>query len=120
MLIAVYVYGRCSTCKKALQFLKNRNVQVKIIEITQTPPSLAQLKHMLEHLGGDIKKLFNTSGLAYRELRLADRLTDMTVDEALTLLTQNGMLVKRPFLIGHDFGLVGFNEKRWSEIFVEK
>lgn len=113
----IYIYSKCSTCKKAMEFLKTRvkpsSVDVK--EITDTPPTIEELKTMLKHVGGDIKKLFNTSGILYREMRMSDKLKAMSEKEALSLLHSNGMLVKRPFLLGKDFGLVGYREKAWDE-----
>jgi arsenate reductase len=117
MPITAYLYSNCSTCKKALQWLKKQNVHFEVKEITQTRPSLAELQRMQAYLGGDVKKLFNTSGLVYRELKLSERLPKMPLNDALMLLEQNGMLIKRPFLIGDHFGLVGFNEKQWEEKF---
>jgi arsenate reductase-like glutaredoxin family protein len=71
---------------------------------------------MLEFQKGNLKKLFNTSGQLYREMQLTEKLNHMSQDEALKLLTQHGMLVKRPFLIGKHFGFTGFNEAEWSKI----
>lgn len=110
----VYVYGKCSTCKNALQFLKQHHVKFTEKEITATPPSIAELKQMLKYQNGNLRKLFNTSGLLYKEMQLSQKLDDMSQDEALKLLSQHGMLVKRPFLLGDGFGLVGFNEAAWS------
>ncbi len=107
----VYIHPKCTTCKKALQFLQSRSCVVK--DITVTPPTRAELEQMLKLYGGNVKKLFNTSGIQYRELGLSEKLKDMSVNEALELLSGNGMLVKRPFLIDKDIGLVGFNEKDW-------
>lgn len=110
----VYVYGKCSTCKQALEFLKKSGKEVQIKEITKEPPSVKELRQMLQHQNGQLKKLFNTSGLLYKEMQLAAKLDDMPVDEALALLSQHGMLVKRPFLLASEFGLVGFNETSWK------
>lgn len=87
-----------------------------IKEITQEPPSINELKKMLAFQQGNLKKLFNTSGQLYRKLHLNEKLNDMPADKALELLTQEGMLVKRPFLIGKDFGLTGFKEVEWANI----
>jgi arsenate reductase-like glutaredoxin family protein len=85
-------------------------------EITETPPTLAELKQMLKYQDGNLKKLFNTSGLLYKEMKLSGKLEKMSLDEALTLLSNHGMLVKRPFLLGPNFGFTGFNETSWSKI----
>jgi arsenate reductase-like glutaredoxin family protein len=87
-----------------------------IKEITTTPPSLDELHRMLKYQGGNLKKLFNTSGDLYREMGLSEKLSKMPIEDALTLLTKHGMLVKRPFLIGKDFGITGFKESEWSNI----
>lgn len=114
----IYIYSKCSTCQKALHFLEKIKGKgtFTIKEITQEPPSMDELKKMLKFQDGNLKKLFNTSGQLYRELHLNEKLDNMSVDKALELLTQHGMLVKRPFLIGKDFGLTGFKEAEWSKI----
>ncbi len=114
----VYVYHKCSTCKEALRFLEKTkgkgNFSVK--EITVTPPSLEELQQMLKFQKGHLKKLFNTSGQLYRERQLSQKINDMPFEDALMLLTQEGMLVKRPFLLTEETGLVGFNEELWLKI----
>lgn len=110
----LYVYLKCSTCQKALAFLKQKNVNFTCKEIAKTPPSLVELQSMLKYFHGNIKKLFNVSGGLYREMQLTEKLQKMSEIEALTLLSQHGMLVKRPFLLSEDFGLLGFHEEEWS------
>jgi len=112
----VYLYSKCSTCQKALHFLEQNKIPFIRKEIKDTPPSIAELDQMLKFVNGDVKKLFNTSGLVYRELDLSKKLPNMPLQEALTLLSQNGMLVKRPFLLGKNIGLVGFKEAQWSDL----
>lgn len=109
----LYIYKKCSTCQKALQFLKMNRVTFESREITETPPSLEDLYAMLTY-AGDVKKLFNTSGLLYKELKLSQKLSTMPLEEALNLLTHNGMLVKRPFLLTKTFGLLGFHAQRYA------
>ncbi|KAF3361862.1 putative protein YusI [Chlamydiales bacterium STE3] len=111
----IYLYSRCSTCQKAVRFLKERNISFEQKEIVQEPPSKKELLQMLSYKKGEVKKLFNTSGLLYRELQLSEKLQTMDEEQALALLGKNGMLVKRPFLLGKDFGLTGFNEKEWVQ-----
>lgn len=111
----IYVYGKCSTCKAALLFLKNHKIAFIEKEITQESPSIAELQQMLDYQNGAIKKLFNTSGLLYKEMKLKDKLQNLNVDAAFALLRHHGMLVKRPFLMGADFGLLGFKENEWSK-----
>lgn len=111
----VYLYSKCSTCKNALRFLEKNQLKVEIVEITQTPPTVEELTQMLALQNGQLRKLFNTSGQLYRELQLSEKLEGMPIDQALKLLSQNGMLVKRPFLLGKGIGLLGFNEKEWEQ-----
>lgn len=112
----VYFHPRCSTCKKALSFLEKRNKKISLVDITKQAPTLEELQTMLHYQNGNLKKLFNTSGQLYRELHLSDKIENMPKNEALKLLSENGMLVKRPFLIDKDFGLIGFNEDQWVKI----
>ena len=111
----IYVYGKCSTCKAALLFLKESGIAFNEKEISKEPPSIAELQQMLGYQNGNLKKLFNTSGLLYKEIQLKEKLQDLSVDEAFALLNQHGMLVKRPFLLGDGFGLIGFKETEWSK-----
>ena len=114
--IRVYAYSGCDTCRKALRFLASRGIEVEVLAIRETPPTPEELRRMLEHLGGDLRRLFNTSGQDYRSLGLSERLPGMSVDDALGLLAANGNLVKRPFLLGPDIGLVGFREEEWKRL----
>jgi arsenate reductase len=116
MTITVYVYTKCSTCQKALRFLEQNKISFIRKEITETPPSPKELQQMLKYMGGDMKKLFNTSGILYRELQLSEKLKEMSLDKALDLLSHNGMLVKRPFLLSDNQGLVGFREPQWLSL----
>lgn len=110
----VYVYGKCSTCKSALRFLKEHGIAFTEKEISKEPPSIEELQKMLSFQKGNLRKLFNTSGLLYKEMQLKDKLDAIEISDALRLLSQHGMLVKRPFVLKDDFGLVGFNEVEWS------
>ncbi len=112
----VYEYSKCSTCRKALKFLDKRKIAYKKFPIVENPPSLSDLKKMLSYLGGDIKKLFNTSGVLYREMGLSQKLDSLSVSEALKLLSENGKLIKRPFLLTSNQGVVGFSEMEWIKI----
>ena len=111
----VYEYAKCSTCRKALQFLDKKGIQYQKIDITEQPPTKTELKKMLSFVG-DIKKLFNTSGLVYKELGLSKKLPNMTQEESLTLLASNGRLIKRPFLLTDTGGAVGFDEQKWKPL----
>lgn len=115
MAIRVYEYSKCSTCRKALKFLEARGIAHAAVPIVDSPPSVAELKTMLGHVG--LKRLFNTSGVQYRELGIAEKLKTMSEAEALALLSKNGKLIKRPFVLLKDRGLVGFQEAEWKAAF---
>lgn len=112
----LYIYSKCSTCQDAVRFLTQHKIEFCRKEITETPPSLKELQAMLGYADGNLKKLFNTSGLLYKEMDLSNKLRDMPLDKALGLLTQHGMLVKRPFLIGKAWGTTGFKEEEWKRL----
>ncbi len=111
----IYVYHKCSTCRKALQWLDRHGLDYADLPIVETPPSAEELRFMLESYEGVVRKLFNTSGLLYRGMQLKDRLPGMSVEDSLTLLQSNGMLIKRPFVLAESFGLVGFREAVWEK-----
>ena len=111
----LYIYSKCSTCRDAVQFLERKKISFVRKEIVETPPSLEELRTMLHYVGGNLKKIFNTSGQLYREMQLTEKLISMSEENALLLLNQHGMLVKRPFLLGDNFGLLGFKETEWSQ-----
>jgi arsenate reductase len=110
----LYQYPNCSTCRKAIKFLKENSVEFDSIDITVSPPSSEELKMMLQ-AQGTIRKLFNTSGVQYRELDMKTRLPNMSDQEAIDLLSENGKLIKRPFLIGDKIAIVGFKEEVWQD-----
>lgn len=114
-MITVYAYKNCSTCRIALKWLAAHRIPHEVKAIRETPPSDAELKAALHANGGDLRKLFNTSGTDYRALGLKDRLPDMTKAEVLALLHENGNLVKRPFVTGAETALVGFKEADWEQ-----
>jgi Spx/MgsR family transcriptional regulator len=97
-----------------MKFLDRNNVAYEKIPILETPPTRVDLKRMLAAQGGNVKKLFNTSGEVYREMKIGEKLKTMTIDDALDLLASNGRLVKRPFVLSDDAALVGFNEEVWK------
>ncbi|MGN0973493.1 MAG: arsenate reductase family protein [Bacilli bacterium] len=107
-------YPKCSTCKKAKQFLINNNMSFISRDIVNDTPTYDELKLWIAKSNLDIKKFFNTSGLKYKELNLKDKLTTMNDDEKIKLLASNGMLIKRPLLIDDNIVLVGFNKEKWS------
>lgn len=111
-----YFYPSCSSCKAALKYLKEIEKSSNIIDISKFPPSKSEVKQMLSYQDGNIKSLFNTSGIQYRELDMKNKLSVLSEDEVIELLTNNGMLVKRPFLIASDFGLLGFKKDIWDHV----
>jgi arsenate reductase len=115
-MLRIYTYDGCDTCRRALKFLAVRGVEAEVIPIREQPPSKAELKQMLDVLGGDIRKLFNTSGQDYKALKLKNKLPLMTAEQAFDLLT-NGNLVKRPFVVMGKRGTVGFKEEEWRNLF---
>lgn len=112
----IYTYAKCGTCRKAVKFLKEQGMEFQELPIRETPPLLSELELMLEAYGGEIRKLFNTSGRDYQALGLGAKLPDLSTSEALQLLARNGNLIKRPFLIADKAKIVGFNESIWREI----
>ena len=108
-------YPPCSTCKKAKAFLESAGVSFQSRNIKEENPTYEELKKWTAESGLPLKKFFNTSGLLYKSMELKDKLPDMTEDEQLKLLASDGMLVKRPLLIGDDFILVGFKQSQWEE-----
>lgn len=109
-------YPKCSTCKKAKKWLEENGIEFTDRHIKDENPSSAELKEWCGRSGLPLKKLFNTSGLLYKEMQLKDKLLTMNDEEQYELLATDGMLVKRPLLIGDDFVLVGFKEAQWEEI----
>ncbi len=112
----IYEYPKCSTCKAALKFLDGLDIPYKKIDISENPPSKKELIKMLGYCGGELRRLFNTSGMQYRELGMSSKIEKISVDEALNLLVVNGKLVKRPFLLTENGGLVGFKKDEWRSL----
>ena len=108
-------YPKCSTCRKAQAFLDARGIAYDLRNIRESNPTEEELRRWHAMSGLPLKRLFNTSGIPYRELGLSAKLPAMSEDEQFALLATNGMLVKRPLLIGDDFVLVGFREAEWAE-----
>ena len=113
----VYCYDRCSTCKKALAWLGENNVQYEKIDIKGDHPNKETLCALHKKSGLPLKKFFNTSGMLYRELGLSAKLPAMSEDEMLNLLASDGMLVKRPLLVTDGAVLLGFKEADWAAQF---
>lgn len=109
-------YPKCTTCKKALNYLKEKGVEFEDRHIVENPPTQEELKMWIEKSGLEFKKFFNTSGKLYKEMALKDKVKDMTLEEATALLATNGMLVKRPLLITEDTVTVGFKAEAYDEV----
>ena len=107
-------YPKCSTCRKAQAFLDAHGAAYDLRDIRENNPTEEELRRWHAMSGLPLKRLFNTSGIPYRELGLSAKLPAMSEDEQFALLATNGMLVKRPLLIGDDFVLVGFRETEWA------
>lgn len=111
--ITIYTHARCSTCRDAVKWLRAHRVEFTEKPIYDQPPGVAELKRMLAFQDGNVRQLFNTSGLQYRERNLAAELPALSESAALALLASDGRLVKRPFLLGEGIGLVGFSSSAW-------
>lgn len=114
-MIKIYCYSRCTTCKKALKWLDGNGIAYELTDIKTEHPDEAALRSYYKTSGLPLKRFFNTSGIQYREMGLSQKLKDMTEDEQLALLATDGMLVKRPLVVGDGFVLVGFKEAEWAE-----
>ena len=112
-------YPRCTTCQNAQKWLDENNIEYVQRDIKTDNPSYDELKEWTEKSGLPIKRFFNTSGLLYKSMGLKDKLAEMSDEEKLKLLATDGMLVKRPILVGEDFVLVGFKQPEWERILNE-
>lgn len=111
----VFVYRKCSTCIKALKWLEENKIEFEERPIVEDNPTYEELKEWYQMSGLPLKKFFNTSGLIYKDMQLKDKLPQMTEEQQLRLLATNGMLVKRPLVVGDGYVLTGFKEKEWEE-----
>lgn len=112
-------YPKCTTCQKAQKWLDQEGIKYEIRNIKDNNPSYSELKEWYYKSGLPLKKFFNTSGLLYKSLNLKDKLPQMTEDEMLKLLATDGMLVKRPILVGEDFIFCGFKENDWKTTLIK-
>jgi arsenate reductase len=110
----LYSYNKCGTCRKAIRFLEDRKVKFELFDITENPPTKQILKAAMKAKG--LKKLFNTSGVQYRELKIKDKLATMTDIQAIELLASNGRLIKRPIAVDKDKITVGFDIEEYKKI----
>jgi arsenate reductase len=115
-MIKFICYPKCTTCQRAKKWLDDNNIEYELRDIKLDNPTLKELTEWYKKSGLPLKKFFNTSGLLYKSLDLKNKLSTMTDDEILKLLATDGMLVKRPIIIGADFVLVGFKEVEWNTI----
>src|SRR3954465_4942189 len=113
--LRVYHYPQCSSCKKALNWLSTHEVAAELVPIVERPPTKVELREVLKSTGLPLKKLFNTSGVSYREGNFGERLKTMTESEALDALAKDGKLIKRPLVLGKGFALVGFDPAAYEE-----
>lgn len=114
-MIKFICYPKCTTCQKAKKWLDDNNVEYSLRDIKIENPSIDELCNWHKVSGLPLKKFFNTSELLYKSMELKDKLPNMSEEEQLNLLATDGMLVKRPLVIGRDFVLVGFKEDEWKE-----
>ncbi len=116
MSILFVQYPKCSTCQKAKKWLQAKDIEFEDRHIAEANPTKDELMAWHKTSGLPLKRFFNTSGLVYKELQLKDKLPTMSDEEQFALLATNGMLVKRPIVVGADFVLVGFKENEWVEV----
>ena len=115
-MIKFICYPKCTTCQKAQKWLDDNGIEYELRDIKLNNPSLDELREWYKMSGLPIKKLFNTSGLLYKSLDLKNKLPNMSEDEMLTLLSTDGMLVKRPLIVGTDLLIIGFDEEKYKKI----
>jgi arsenate reductase len=108
-------YPKCTTCQKAAKWLSERGVAIEARDIKKDNPTAAEIAEWHKKSGEPLKKFFNTSGNSYKALGLSEKLPAMSEDEQINLLATDGMLVKRPILVGDDFALTGFSEEKWEK-----
>lgn len=108
-------YPKCTTCQKAKKWLEHKNIEFENRHIVENTPTFEELEKWIKKSKLDIKKFFNTSGLVYKNMNLKEKLENMTEQQKIKLLASNGMLIKRPLLVGEDILLVGFKEETWEQ-----
>ena len=109
-------YPKCSTCKKALKYLRDNNIEVTTRDIVIDTPTKEELINWMDKSGVEPRKFFNTCGKVYKELGLKDKVKDMSKEEMAEILSTNGMLIKRPLLISDKEVLLGFKEEAYSSV----
>ncbi len=112
-------YRKCSTCKKAIQFIKKELIRADYIDIVENPLGIDTIRSIYEHCGRSIKELLNTSGKTYHSLPNKDELQAMPIEHLFEFLSANGKLIKRPILLGNSGCCIGFNEKEWLALAIQ-
>jgi len=112
--LTIFQYPKCSTCRKALAWLKANGVEHESIDLVKTPPSRAQLERAAKAAGVPVKKMFNVSGESYRAGNFKEKLASMSDADAFAALAADGKLIKRPLVVGDGVALIGFDEKAWK------
>ena len=112
-------YSKCSTCKKAKDFLDSNNIKYVDRQIKDNNPSYDEIKNWINKYNVSIRNLFNTSGILYRKMDLKKKLVNMNEDDKIRLLSTDGMLIKRPILVNDKTILIGFKEKEWNDNLVQ-
>ena len=118
MSLKIYHYNKCSTCRKATHFLDENKIPYTTIPIREQPPTKTELRKLLAAYGGNVRKLFNTSGMDYRQLGIKDKLPNLSTDDVIDLLATNGNLIKRPVALSRSHAVAGFKEALWQESFL--
>lgn len=108
-------YPKCSTCKKAKKYLDDNKINYTDRHILEETPTYDELNTWINKYNLEVKKLFNTSGMKYKELNLKEKLNTLSLEEKIKLLSSDGMLIKRPLLVSEDNILIGFKEKEWNK-----
>lgn len=116
-MVTVYHYPACSTCKKAIKWLKEHNIEHKLVDIVEKPPTQKVLTTVMKETGLSVSKLFNTSGQLYREGSYKEKLKTMSDKDAVSELAAHGKLIKRPIIVGDNVHLVGFKEEEYLAAF---
>ncbi len=111
----IYQYEKCESCKKAIRWLKERNIEYSSFPIREKPPTKKEILQMIKSHDGQIKKLFNTSSKDYRDPEVKDVIPKLTEDQIINLLQKRGNLIKRPFVVGDGIALQGFKPDIWKQ-----
>jgi arsenate reductase len=114
--VTVYEYSKCGTCRNAVKWLKGHGLEVESVPLFEHPPGKEELRKLIRQSDLDIRKFFNTSGEAYKEMKLKDKLPQMNEEEMLELLSSNGRLLKRPIVSDGSKATIGFKEERFAEV----